>query len=349
MNHSQFLEVGIGLVFVFLLMAIMVSAAGEFITTVISKRGKFLRDALQRALNDPMNKNYAELLYDHPLIDVLKFSQKRPPSYISSGTFAMALTDVIAAQARTFRTQVEGDRISVDTGLTADPLKEFEAGLNSMNESQLKGKLMVFLRNSNGSYDLLKAQTESWFNEYMDRVSGWYRRKTKWRILILSAALTLFMNVDTIDLSVNLWNNAVLRQSVLAAAENYTQPPGAVTDSSLKLQIERIRETYRAVGMLSLPIGWDKQSLEFRNMYNEFKNVKELAGKHLTGVDRWLFVQKSRINFYGNVLVLYLSTITPFRLMGWAFTTIAVSFGAPYWFEFLKRLLAVRNLIKSQT
>ena len=153
MAHSQFIEVGIGLVFVFLLMAIMVSAANELLITVFSQRGKFLRNALGEALNDPQNKNYAELIYDHPLIDTLKYSQKRPPSYISATTFALSLTEVIACQARKDATSVRGDHIEmkrIDMGWT--PIREFEEGLKAMKESHVKGKLEVFLKNSNGNY-----------------------------------------------------------------------------------------------------------------------------------------------------------------------------------------------------
>ncbi len=353
MNHSQFIEVGIGLVFVFLLMSIMVSAGNEFITTVISKRGKFLRKALGSALNDPQNMNYAELLYDHPLIDTLKFSQKRPPAYISSATFAMALTEVIASQAKKSAYKVQGDRVKLIAAESEiGPFDEFRNGLAAMNESSLKSKLESFVKNSNGNYDLLKALIENWFNEYMDRVSGWYRRKCKWINVVLAACLTLFMNVDTIDLSVNLWNNAVLRESVVAASEGFANEykfeNDGKNDTILDQKIAKIKETYRKIGILSLPIGWDKQSEQVTGYHEIFEaerlNIKTDNERNF--ISKFFSVQGKRIKFYWRVLCVYWETVSPMKILGWLFTTLAVSFGAPYWFEFLKRLLAIRTMTK---
>jgi hypothetical protein len=67
MLNSQFIEVGIGLVFIFLLMSILVSGINEMLASILSHRGKQLKDAISLALNDPINKDWAAKLYrvDH--------------------------------------------------------------------------------------------------------------------------------------------------------------------------------------------------------------------------------------------------------------------------------------------
>ena len=84
MFNSQFIEVGIGLVFIFLLMSIMVSGLNEIIAAILDHRGKHLKDAIDTALKDPINKDWSNMLYNHPLIDTLKRSDKKMPAYISS-------------------------------------------------------------------------------------------------------------------------------------------------------------------------------------------------------------------------------------------------------------------------
>ena len=272
----------------------------------------------------------------------------RPPSYISATTFALSLTEVIACQARKDATSVRGDHIEmkrIDMGWT--PIREFEEGLKAMKESHVKGKLEVFLKNSNGNYELLKTQIENWFEEYMERVSGWYRRKTKSRILILSVIATLVLNVDTIDLSERLWGNAVLRESVVAAAEGFAKEyDGNEKDSTLEQKIEKIKSTYGAVGMLGLPIGWDRQSERIMELRYQYRNEKVRIWKGERNFAAWREAQKTRFKFYDSVREVYWESVSPLKLCGWFFTALAVSFGAPFWFEFLKKLLSVRSLIK---
>lgn len=387
--NSQFIEVGIGLVFVFLLMSIMVSAANEMIMSLFSRRGRFLKESISEAIDDPLNKNWSQLLYDHPLIDKLKKSERRPPAYISSQTFALTLIEVISNEGREDKFEVKGD----ETFYThkTDNLSQFDRfkkGLDTLKESHIKNVLQAFVNDSNGNYSELKAQIENWFNEYMDRVGGWYKRKMKRWILLFSAVLTLVMNVDTIQLSIQLWNNAALRETIVNAAESYvetnsgkfetqqTTPADSllmlrlekdttmstkqmlflldsiqnVTDSTNELseQLAEIRETYREFDMLDLPIGWTEQNYEYDTLTAEHDTtMKEIKNAGYNFFQRVWFKNTERLCYYSQVIWIYLSTVTIMKLFGWIFTAIAVSFGAPYWFDMLNKLINVRGTGKA--
>ena len=56
----------------------------------------------------------------------------------------------------------------------------------------------------------------------MDRVSGWYIRRTKWFLFAIALAFAVFLNVDTVTICRRLANDATLRASVTAAARQYT-------------------------------------------------------------------------------------------------------------------------------
>jgi hypothetical protein len=221
---SQFIEVGIGLVFVYLLMAVMVSAINEIYMSLRAKRGRFLSQALETALNDPQNKNWAKIMYDHPLIDILKRSEKRPPAYISSKTFAKTLVEVISNEARADSYEVKGDIITYnDKTKKYTGIEKFVTGLSTLNESHTKNLLQSFVNNAGDNLEQLKVQIESWFNEYMDRVGGWYKRKARVAIFVISLLLTICMNVDTIRLSKELWKNGTLRETVADNAQAYVE------------------------------------------------------------------------------------------------------------------------------
>src|SRR5262249_38702220 len=91
MFGSTILDVAIGVVFVYLLLGLVVTAGTELIASGLNWRAANLRVGLRRLLNPAL----AEALYGHPLIRKLS-KRERGPSYISSEMFALALMDVIA-------------------------------------------------------------------------------------------------------------------------------------------------------------------------------------------------------------------------------------------------------------
>src|SRR6478735_1389285 len=97
---TSILELAISLVFIYLSFSLVVSWINEFITSRFSTRGKYLREQLSAALDDQFNKNWAELLYVHPTVDLLAKREQRPPAYIPGNLFATGLVDLIINEAK---------------------------------------------------------------------------------------------------------------------------------------------------------------------------------------------------------------------------------------------------------
>lgn len=356
MFNSQFIEVGIGLVFVYLLMSIMVSAVNEAFVSFRSHRGKELKDALTLALDDNQNKNWVELIYDHPLIDTLKKSEKRPPSYISAASFATSLIEVISNEAIKDSYKVSGENITYESvPSNSSPLENFKEGLGKLKHSDTKILLQSFVNNSDNNYDTLKLNIENWFNEYMDRVTGWYKKKAVRRLRVIAVILTIIMNVNTIDVSTALWTNAVLRESVVATAENFAKQnstlPNSKKDTTLEQQVSHIKGLYKDMGMLNLPIGWEDQNKKIDTLRKNYgDNKSAIKGrKDIGSIKKWflkIFLWK---NYAWDFLGIYFSQIGIKRLLGWLFTAIAISFGAPFWFDMLNKLINLRNAGKQST
>ncbi|HXC04239.1 MAG TPA: hypothetical protein VNZ86_05760, partial [Bacteroidia bacterium] len=215
MFNSQFIEVGIGIVFIFLLLSILVSGINELISSFYSHRGKQLQEAISSALTDPLNKDWASKLYNHPLINTLKKSEKALPAYISSDNFSKALIDVL------IRESDSNSSVNVNMTRSTDPVQDFINGLNTLRESDTKSLLASFASTSEGKYDVLKTNIENWYNEYMNRVSGWYKKKNKKLLLLTGFIAAVLINADTIHISQQLWENSVLRTSLVNAAVSY--------------------------------------------------------------------------------------------------------------------------------
>jgi len=180
MFGSAILDTAIGLIFVFLAVGLAVSAANEVLAALFKLRARNLLLGIQELLQDPSADGLVTRFYKHPLIAGLAANGGKP-SYIPSRTFVLALLDLVSPTT-------EG------TNRTLDDLK---AGIEKLPAS-LQVTFRVLLDEAGHDIERFKTQLEIWFNNTMDRASGWYKRKTQAIQLVLALAIVVIANVDSI-------------------------------------------------------------------------------------------------------------------------------------------------------
>ncbi len=162
-----------------------------------------------------------------------------------------------------------------------------------------------------------------WHCTAMDRISGWYKRKTQASVLIIAILLSIAANADTILLAKALAENVILRESIVAQATKFTQSEsradnsGATTDapkdhSDGVTQPTGAQDTMnllRALRESGLPLGWS------------LKDDPRAIPKE------------------GMAIAL--------KVLGLAITIFAVSLGAPFWFDLLNKVVTIRSAGKS--
>ena len=133
------------------------------------------------------------------------------PSYISAATFA---TTVLSLLGRT------------DEGrATPATAQELRTAIDThFKESGLQGVLRSLLNDAGGEIGEFRRRLEQWYDEEMDRLSGWYKRRTKWFLLLWGLGLALVLNVDTALLARTLWTDSTLRSAVVAEAQRVATP-----------------------------------------------------------------------------------------------------------------------------
>jgi len=325
MSFTPILQLFISLTFIFLLLSIMASGINEIIVYVLQARGYFLKNALKELLDDALlNKNYAELLYDHPLVDRLKKTQDSLPSYITSDTFAACVIDVIGREYEKTQVRYVQDPQTLlihvdDVPKEPDLLNRFTAGVNGMRYSDLK----IFFRSMiDRSKDVseLKNNLEKWYNDYMDRVSGWYKNRMQWYLFLIGAVIAIAVNVDSIKLTRDLYHNQVLSSQLSSAAEGYVQNhKNLTTPDSLTQLVKSIDQAYGTLKLYDLPIGWEKPGA-YRPYLHQIS-----AGHTWTG---------TLASLLWEILL---------KGIGWLITAVALSFGAPFWFDLLGKLVDLRK------
>ena len=231
LDHPS-VDVALGLILLYSVLSLVASVVKEWISTLFALRAKNLRKGIQTLIGD----DYATKLYGHPLVSTLA-KEKKLPSYIGSGTFASALVDVLAHGE-------DGERIA--------GMEDKAAGfVNNVSDDPVLGPALRALSSAGAKTVAdLRSEIAAWFDESMNRVSGWYRRRTQMIILAIGAVVTVSANASTVHVVRDLWQDDALRyavaQEAIAAA--------STTQSSDSLQVPD------AI-LASFPLGWEGEDL----------------------------------------------------------------------------------------
>ena len=303
MFGSTVVDVAIGLVFVYLLLAIICTSANELLSGVTKARAALLKEGIRQLLgNQPTSEanNSPEALfedfYHHSLIKSM-MRGNRHPAYLPARTFSTVLIDLLAK------------RQTVKPTFAA-----LEEGLDSLPDGDVKQSLLAIARNSEQELTDIQLSIEGWFEDAMDRVTGWYKRKTQIWTIIVAASITLLANADTVHMARRLWQDPVLRSAVVEEAKVRAQKPRpSVTveypdpDDPTNPQVtsndgNTVSAEERA--LLGQVLGWQ----------GPFDNSKRA----------WLE-----------------------RMLGWALTILAICLGAPFWFDLLNKFVNIRSAGKS--
>jgi hypothetical protein len=262
------LDVAIGLFAVFFLLSTALSAINEGISNMLGWRAKTLEDAIRNMLGDPKVEQTArdlvfrggwkrlgkvtpapdatdttDLLFNHWRIKALVREPDDPkerrrrmrPSYLPARAFSLALAETIADMPAS---------PMVAPGKSAWQLTD-EAILKRVKEAsgdlrpQLQSLVVKAEVNARDTLEGFRGQVDHAFDDAMERASGWYKRKVQVVLLVLSIAVTIGLDVDTVRVGTAFWNDEALRSAVVAQASR---------DSS--------QDAVKTVEGLDLPIGW---------------------------------------------------------------------------------------------
>jgi len=257
MDLTTIIQVAIGIIFVWVILAVITSQIQEWIASGLAWRAGMLESAIEQMLGNPEIKNK---LYNHPLIRGLYSNHgKRKPGGIPQDKFALVLFE-----------EVINSGISVaDAKNTFDNLKKSVAALKNVEGG---GALKNFARSldtlligieekaDDATHAITEARlrVESWFDNSMERLGGAYRRRMQIVGLIVGITVAAALNVDTGAIMTTLWKDPVVRQAVVTQASQLQESD---TQSSQPPTAEEIAKNVEKLNVLSLPIGWSAKNI----------------------------------------------------------------------------------------
>jgi hypothetical protein len=286
------LDVLIGLLFLYFLLSIACSAVQELIAQLRNWRARNLAAGIRNLLGG--DEGLTEDFFAHPRLKALSkpagtLLRARGPSYIPSRVFALTLLDTIAPPD--------------EQGKSRDIVASVQERLD---DDRVPDRVKMLLRDAldaaGGKRDRLRPELERSFDEAMDRVSGWYKRRAQMVLTLIALGLVAAVNADTFALAQRLWKDDALRAAAVAAAteaarDGGTSCPGASVDAPPQ---QRAAACLDDVEELGIPLGWTAA----------------------TTPEGWGI---------------------PAKVGGLLLTVLALSLGAPFWFDLLSKVSRLRS------
>lgn len=380
MFNNSVINVITGLVFIFLLYSLLATGLQEGLASLFQRRARILYKGIRSMLSNTSHRKsklhiladglrctwqdfIAWLLswvkettphtlygrfYAHPIIknygENALFSK---PSYLSAANFSTILIDTLK-NLDTANTNKKADFAMVQQCIeqysTPVAATAHTAAQPAFIDADTASIFRFYLNESNGSLDAFAQQLQQWFNDSMDRVSGWYKRTTHFWLFGIGLALALTLNIDSIQLSVYLSRNKKKAEQLsaigAAAATNPNYNPAG--DSSLSREVFTALQADKDSVTTLLGLGWDdygKRDTAFIHRL-QLRQPRFLAHIPLSGsIPDSLYAQHG---FYLKSSYIY-SRLNWARFFGFFFTAIAISLGAPFWFDLLNKFVNLRS------
>jgi len=232
------------------------------------------------------------------------WSQRRSlPAYISSGSFADAVVDLVLPGANGQMT-----------------MTDIQRGINALPHelSVFKPSLQVLAKNAGDDVSKFRTSVEQWYDGHMDRVSGLYKRYSAKITLVVGLIVVVLLNVNALTIGRTLYSQSAVSTAVSAVAAKGTDC--GATEGQQEC-LTNLQAQISAATTAGLPIGWG--------------TVRDCAepGARCNWLDqRGIF---SRHGDSGWQLVLVLA--------GFLIMIIALIPGAQFWFGLLSKLGSLRS------
>lgn len=367
MINSGVLDVVIGLVFIYLLYSLLTTLVQEIIATRYSFRSKILERAIFRMLEDDhifQNRfksvfylfrkqgnggkkgSLTFAFYDHPLIKFLGENEHHSkPEYIRKETFSKVMVDLL-----------RGNEVQSTDELEKLVQKSLMERKTNWSNAKIGDETYSYLNSIwiDSSRDVAKFREnlEDWFELTMERASEWYKRHVQILLFFIGFGIAFIFNVDTLIIVEKLEKDPKLREQLVQQTEAFTSAYPNL-DEDLKSQQAEVEQLWKQVSEHQNPADDGTRQLYFeaKEKLERSARAKVLREHLIIRADSLMNVDIKKANdVIGLGLNSYGQTFHNWRsfaksLVGWTVTALALSLGAPFWFDLLNKLMKLRSAV----
>ncbi|MCW3104130.1 MAG: hypothetical protein JWO09_2570 [Bacteroidetes bacterium] len=366
MFNSVALNVVISLVFIYLLYSLLATIIQEVIATNLGLRGKILKKGISRMLDDgTASKMLSKVFYEHPLIKYLaeKENPRSKPSYLSAQNFSKVFVDLLRGE-------------NVQPGQDIRPLIQQaldNAETRWVNKISINPETLTYLRSlwadSQGDVEKFKTLLEQWFDDTMARATGWYKKQTQYILFAIGFSLALIFNVDTISITKKLSSDPKLAAQLADNASAYMETHQALGE---QLRENKAKQDKRLDELMKKPAASKADSTRRTLDSAKLHTVDSTGNYKIDSTERYIAKQSAVLIDSANAMInseiknvnqllglgwechstqkcscqsstfCVSENVHWWSLLGWFITALAISLGAPFWFDLLNKLIKMR-------
>lgn len=240
-----------------------------------------------------------------------------------------------------YRSALQSIKTDLDR-LTSGPLTQDEllAAVGALPDDLQKKLTSVLVSAGNTAADI-RTGIEEWFDRNMEAASGWYRKQTRWFLFIAGFAIAGVMNIDAVQAATTLYRDEDTRAAVLVAAEQVGDAncPATATSTTTPTSTAIAPDSTSPADTTSTTVVIDTGSRATTttvasdaaapDQIPDIDCLREVVGDSIPLPIGW-----GDDNTPGGL---------PLRVVGWFLVAIAVTMGAPFWFDLLRRALNIRR------
>ncbi|RYZ22072.1 MAG: hypothetical protein EOO16_10595 [Chitinophagaceae bacterium] len=318
----------------------------------------------------------AKAFYKHPSVKYMSSSVARSkPSYIEPENFATTLVRVLRGRdydgTLAPMQAIHRTLFPLDTGPSGkSATATVEVGTNDTLMATIQPDTLDHLRqlyiDAAGDIDRFKTLLEQWFDETMARANGWYKRHTRNILFVVGFTIAIIGNVDTIKIFRVLSKDKSAREQMVQMAIQ--------SQATLAPTVQRLKDSGRvATNAGATPFDLAADSM-LRQTYSMLQNDAASAGnvlgmgwhdsrewKQYAALKDSLAATKAALKKQPEEPALLkreadlgaaITQIAPrvhdkfdwsTSLLGWIITGLALTLGAPFWFDLLNKLISIRS------
>jgi hypothetical protein len=302
MFNSPVLDLVILLSFTYFIGSLILSAINEAIAGALRLRQKDLEKALYKFFFDPQWRAFVKNKFlKSPHIQSLMKAKGRIPAYIPARNFIMALLENVDPPA--YKDGDFSNERLLKAGLPPEVIRVIES----------ISKQVSYIEDKTERIKEFENRLEEFYNNTMDRVTGWYKKRVRKILLVVGLTLAITLNMDTIKIA----NDALKDPDKLSRA---------VDNISANLsRLDSLKGTITVTDTAAI--------VDLSNLQNKGKDLRieyqKTSGFSLGYKDTQDFREQWRNHFWK-------------KLLGILLTAFALQLGANYWFELMTKAVNVR-------
>ncbi len=253
-------------------------------------------------------------------------------------------------------------------------------------ESKLGKALLPLIDSAGNDVNQVRKNIENWFDSAMDRASGWYKRRAQFIIFTIGLLVAIAVNADSINIVKKLFNDKAVRDTVAAVAIEYAKANADVSPTPAPSPTTSPSPAASPAAMAPTDDGscWKessecsdqdpakdkekKSSLACKVKQNEC-SARKCYETECKGDQNSPRCKAARSKCQLDSLGLPLgwpgngdvTTTWPgwhfsenggwwwqfyWHGIGWLITALAISLGAPFWFDMLNKIIVIRSTVK---